>query len=229
MTMTHSFPCPPQAVIFDMDGLLVDSERLWKIAETRILAERGKTYSKELHAPLIGRAVNEFVVGLIERYELDDTPQALASLLEERVLEVIIQDTRPQPGAAEIVEWVSAQGLPYGIASSSSLAVIHATIGTQRMWDDSFPVRCSGSEVAKGKPAPDVYLLAAERLGVAPQACIALEDSPNGSRAAVAAGMTCFAVPDVSHSHPSAFADITPFVFASLHEALNALKGCNAL
>ncbi|MGV2436437.1 MAG UNVERIFIED_CONTAM: hypothetical protein LVT10_17360 [Anaerolineae bacterium] len=71
-----------------MDGLLVDSERLWKIAETRILAERGKTYSKELHAPLIGRAVNEFVVGLIERYELDDTPQALASLLEERVLEV---------------------------------------------------------------------------------------------------------------------------------------------
>ena len=224
--MIHSFPCPPQAIIFDMDGLLVDSEQLWKIAETRILAERGKTYSKELHAPLIGRAVNEFVVGLIERYELDDTPEALARLLEERVLEVIIQGTRPQPGAVEIVQWVIAQGLPYGIASSSSLEVIHATIGTQRVWDNAFSVRCSASEVAKGKPAPDVYLLAAKRLGVAPEACIALEDSPNGSRAAVAAGMTCFAVPDMSHSHPSAFDDITPFVFTSLYEALKTLQGC---
>jgi beta-phosphoglucomutase-like phosphatase (HAD superfamily) len=86
-------------------------------------------------------------------------------------------------------------------------------------------VRCSGDDEIQGKPAPYVYLSAARRLGVDPSDCVALEDSPNGSRAAVAAGMTCFAVPDRSHTGPEAFETITPYVFDDLHAVLKALRG----
>lgn len=221
-----TYPCPPQAVIFDMDGLLVDSERLWKIAETQWLAARGATYSDAKHAPFIGMALPEFVPNIKRVYELEDDVETLIAELIERVTTIIQTDTQPQPGAHEIVDYVVAHNIPHAVASSSPLPIVHATLNSQPAWKDRFAVRCSADEVAKGKPAPDVYLLAAERLGVDPAACIALEDSPNGSRAAVAAGMACFSVPDLSHAQLAAFADITPHVFGTLHEALAVIKGC---
>ncbi len=224
--MTPPYPCPPQAIIFDMDGLLVDSERLWKIAETQWLADRGATYSEEKHAPFIGMALSEFVPNVKEVYELNDDVDTLITELIDRVTALIKADTQPQPGASEIVDFVVAHNIPYAIASSSPMPIIHATIGSQPTWKDRFTVRCSADEVENGKPAPDVYLLAAERLGVDPTQCIALEDSPNGSRAAVAAGMACFSVPDLSHTKLEDFADITPHIFGTLHEALAVIRGC---
>lgn len=221
------FNCSPEAIIFDMDGLLLDSEKLWKIAETELLADRGAQYSDEKHEPLIGMGMSEFIPGLKQTYELDDDLDTLHDELIERIHRIVkAHDTEPQPGAFEIVDYVVAQKLPYAIASSSPLSLIHATIGSQARWDGLFPVRTSAEEVPNGKPAPDVYLLAAERIGVTPEKCLALEDSPNGARAAVAAGMTCFAVPDQSHSHPERFNGVTPHVFASLHDVLKTLKDC---
>ncbi len=221
-----NFPCPPAAIIFDMDGLLVDSERLWKQAETDLLAARGVAYSEEKHAPFIGMGMGEFIPNIKRVYELQDDAAVIKDELIERILVIIQQDTQPMPGAFDIVDWVVAQGMPYAVASSSPLKVIGATLGSQSQWDGLFPVRASAEEVPNGKPAPDVYLLAAERLGVDPTQCVALEDSPNGSRAAVAAGMTCFSVPDTSHSQPEAFTGITPHVLGNLHEALARLRGC---
>lgn len=221
-----AIPCPPKAIIFDMDGLLVDSERLWKIAETELLAERGAQYDEQKHAPFIGMALPEFLPNIKRVYELDDDVDALMSELIQRVVAIIKRDTQPQPGANDIVQFVLQHTIPHAVASSSPLAVIHATLDSQAQWAENFQVRCSADEVAKGKPSPDVYLLAAERLGVDPKACIALEDSPNGARAAVAAGMTCFAVPDLSHTTVEAFNDVTPHVFPSLHEALSEIKAC---
>jgi HAD superfamily hydrolase (TIGR01509 family) len=224
--MTHPYPCPPQAIIFDMDGLLVDSEKLWKIAETGWLADRGATYSDEKHAPFIGMALPEFVPHIRQAYGLDDDAETLLADLMQRIITLIETQTTPQPGAAQMVDYVASYNIPHAIASSSPMAVIEATLNSQPTWAEVFAVRCSADEVPNGKPAPDVYALAAERLGVQAAQCIALEDSRNGARAAVAAGMTCFVVPDLTHAAPSDFEEITPFVFATLHEALATIRGC---
>lgn len=224
--MTAHFPCPPAAIIFDMDGLLVDSEKLWKIAETDLLAERGRAYSDETHAPLIGLGLSDFLPGMRDAYHLSDDVDSLRVELLERLTVIIQQGTDTMPGAFEMVQFVLDHNIPYAVASSSPIDVINATLGSQPAWEGLFAVRCSADEVPKGKPAPDVYLLAAERLNVDPTQCIALEDSRNGSRAAVAAGMTCFSVPDLSHAHPDQFTEITPFVFNDLHAVRKQLTAC---
>jgi HAD superfamily hydrolase (TIGR01509 family) len=222
------FPCPPAAIIFDMDGLLVDSERVWQMAETDWLAARGATYSAEKHAPFIGMKLTEFVPNVKRVYELDDDVDTLYNDLIDRMMRRIPTETRTQPGALELVEFVQQQGIPYAIASSSPMNIINATVASQPAWADAFTVRCSADEVPNGKPAPDVYLLATERLKVTPSACLALEDSRNGARAAIAAGMACYAVPDLSHAQPDDFAAITPLVADTLHVVLEKLRGCYA-
>jgi beta-phosphoglucomutase-like phosphatase (HAD superfamily) len=225
MTTFPNFPCPPAAIIFDMDGTLVDSERLWKKAETAMLAQHGITYSSETHAPFIGMALREFLPNLCKAYGISTPAEELRIELVQRVLDVVAESPA-MPGAFELVEFVASRGIPYAIASSSPMPIIHGTLASQPAWADRFTVRCSADEVAHGKPAPDVYLLAAQRLGVDPTQCIAIEDSRNGSKAAVAAGMTCFTVPDLSHASPADFAHITPFIFESLHHVLDALEPC---
>jgi len=101
--------------------------------------------------------------------------------------------------------------------------VIEAVVKSQG-WEEAIPVRVSADLCAKGKPAPDVYLKTAEILGVAPADCVALEDSPVGARAAVAAGMTCLVISDPAHSVPADFAEITPHVYTNLHDVLRDLK-----
>ncbi len=221
-----TIPCPPAAIIFDMDGTLVDSERLWKVAETNLLARRGVAYSDEKHAPFIGMGMDDFMPGIAGAYGLDEDIDALVDELMSEIIGLIKTESQAQPGAFEMVDYVIERSIPYGIASSSSLQVIHATIGSQPRWDNAFAFRTSAEEVPKGKPAPDVYLLAAERLSVDPTTCIAIEDSKNGARAAVAAGMTCLAVPDKSHTNPTVFAEITPHVFDSLHEVRAFVEAC---
>jgi HAD superfamily hydrolase (TIGR01509 family) len=221
-----NFPCPPTAIIFDMDGTLVDSERLWKVAESGLLARRGLTYEDEKHAPFIGMGITDYMNGIMGAYGLQGDMQSLIAELNADIVRLLKTDTQPQPGAFEMVDYVTERNIPYGIASSSSLEVINATIGSQPRWDNAFAFRTSAEEVPRGKPAPDVYWLAAERLGVNPTECIAIEDSANGARAAVAAGMTCLAVPDTSHTNPAVFAHITPHVFNSLHEVKVFIETC---
>jgi HAD superfamily hydrolase (TIGR01509 family) len=122
-----------------------------------------------------------------------------------------------------MVAYVMEQHIPCAIASSSSRVVIDATL-RQQGWDSLFAIRCSAEDELHGKPAPDVYLRAAERLGIAPQECLALEDSLTGAKAAVAAGMVCYAVPDLTHTTAEAFAGVTPYIFGSLLEVLENLN-----
>ena len=125
----------------------------------------------------------------------------------------------------ELLEYLLARGIPCAIASSSPMPIIDAVV-TSQGWDRFFQTHVCGDDVTHGKPAPDIYLEAARRIGIAPEACLALEDSPNGSRAAVAAGMVTIAVPDLSHTSHAAFEAITPYVFDSLHEVQAALELC---
>lgn len=218
MTMTF------KAIIFDMDGLLVDSETVWEQVETELIEARGYRYTDELRSQIIGLRIDEFMGILRDHYQLQESAEALTDELLARMLAAIPQKVKPQPGAIELVNYVQAQGLPCAIASSSPMSIIDATINTQG-WQHIFHQRFSADDDARGKPAPDVYLRTARALGVEPSEVLALEDSRNGARAAVAAGMTCYVVPDASHTTDvSLFDTITPHVFASLFDVLDHIK-----
>lgn len=215
----------PQAIIFDMDGLLVDSEPVWAMAEGALLNERGKQWDIEIQRPLIGMRMRDFLVGIRSGYGLSDTVDELVAELIGRMTKLVPTQVVPRPGAPELLEYLLARGIPCAIASSSPMPIIDAVV-TSQGWDRFFQTHVCGDDVTHGKPAPDIYLEAARRIGIAPEACLALEDSPNGSRAAVAAGMVTIAVPDLSHTSHAAFEAITPYVFDSLHEVQAALELC---
>jgi HAD superfamily hydrolase (TIGR01509 family) len=213
-----------KAIIFDMDGTLVDTESVWQDAEAEMMQDRGVIYTKEIRSQVLGLRVDEFFDKLRHLLKLHDTTETLKNELEARVLALLPTETVPMPGAAEIVTFVVERNLPRAIASSSAQSIIESVVETQG-WQEAIPVRVSADRCAKGKPAPDVYLLAAEILGVNPAECIALEDSPVGARAAVAAGMICLVICDPAHSVPADFTGITPYVYTNLHDVLRDLKG----
>lgn len=214
---------PFSAIIFDMDGLLVDSEVIWHQAEREFFAERGIPYTDDLRALILGIRIDVMFHKLKPILNLQEPIEDMVAELTERMLALIPHQTVPQPGAREIVAYVSQHHIPTAIASSSPQAIIDAIVKSQH-WCDIFTIRCSADDVPRGKPEPDVYLYAAEKVGVPPAKCLALEDTPVGARAAVAAGMTCYAVPDLAYSKPESFAGVTPHVFNTLHDVLHALR-----
>ena len=212
-----------KAVIFDMDGLLVDSEPLWAICERDLLDRRGKVWAASIQNKFIGMRINDFLRGMSAGYGLSAPVEVMRDELETQMCELIPERAKPRPGAQELIDYLHGNGIPCAIASSSGQIIIDKVVDSQG-WSHVFATRVTGDVVPNGKPAPDVYLEAARQLGISPADCLALEDSPNGARSAVAAGMTTYAVPDASHSHPEALAAITPHVFHSLHEVLDLLR-----
>ncbi len=212
------------ALIFDMDGLLVDSEPVWHEVEVELIESHGYSYSDEVRELGIGMRVDEFAAILQRHYpKLGDSPAAIEAAITDRMLALPAERIRARPGADEIIRFAAERDIPRAIASSSSQVVIeHFTrlLG----WQDLIPRRYSAEFVKHGKPAPDIYLHAAEQLGIPPESCLALEDSRAGTRSALAARMTCFTVPDLSHSSLDDFADVNDKLFGSLFEVLNAIK-----
>jgi len=213
----------PQAIIFDMDGLLVDSETVWEEAETAMIEARGRRFDRTVREQLMGMRIHEFSIKIRELFQIDDSAETLSAELIDNMLRLIPDRALPMPGAAELLDFIVENGIRCAIASGSPIEIIECVVNS-RGWNDIFPVRISADVVSNGKPAPDVYLETAKRLDVPAAACIALEDSPNGARAAVAAGMVCYAVADHRHTRPEAFGGITEYVFSSLHDVLAALR-----
>lgn len=210
------------AIIFDMDGTLVDSEVVWEKAETELFADRGIVYNDDARQKVIGLRLDEFFQVLIDHYGMSESIEALSDELNERMLKLIPIIVEAKPGAEEIIDFAVNSGRPYCIASSSPMVIIKAVVKAMN-WGERIPHLFTADDVERGKPAPDVYIYAAEQLGADPKRCVAIEDSPNGAKAAVAAGMTCYVVPD-AHSHHSRFSSITPHVYDSLHQVLAALR-----
>jgi HAD superfamily hydrolase (TIGR01509 family) len=212
-----------QAIIFDMDGLLVDSETVWEAAEIELIESRGRKFDKAVREQFMGMRMDEFFRRLREAFQLEDSAESLYAELIGTMLELIPERALPMPGAGELLEYVIENRIPCAIASGSPKEVIECVVSS-RGWIDVFPLRISADLVARGKPAPDVYLETARQLGVLPENCLALEDSPNGARAAVAAGMVCYAVADKRHMRDDAFDGITEHIFHSLHDVLAELQ-----
>lgn len=214
---------PLKAIIFDMDGLLVDSEPVWEEAETTVFLSHGIHMERHVREQLIGLRNDEFIGRLREIYRVSVSAETLQREVIGQMLAIIPHKVKAKGGAREILAYAGEEGIPIAIASSSPVAIIEAIVKSQG-WEAVIPIRCSAETVALGKPAPDVYLKAADLLGIGPEDCLALEDSPNGARAAVAAGMTCYAVPDGDLSRDEAFNGITEHRFDSLHRVLRQLK-----
>ncbi|MCC6616510.1 MAG: HAD family phosphatase [Anaerolineae bacterium] len=209
-------------IIFDLDGTLVDSERVWHMAETRLVESRGHTYRLEDRALVLGLRIDEAMLALRDHFDFGDDIPALVSELNLSMVDLVAENVVARPGAGELIEYVVQRGIPHAIASASPQIVIDAIV-EHMGWLPYFPVRCSADDEAHGKPAPDVYLTAARRVNVAPNACLAIEDTPAGARAAVSAGMTCFVVPDHMYSKPHMFDGVTPHVYSGLPEILRTL------
>jgi HAD superfamily hydrolase (TIGR01509 family) len=183
-----------QAMIFDLDGVLVDSERMWDEVRRAVTAEHGGRWRPEATRALQGMSTPEWARYLVERLGARISPDEIAAAVIEEMARRYAAGPPVLPGAAATVRAV-AERLPVAIASSSPPVLIEAFLAATEL-TSLVPVAVSSEQVAAGKPAPDVYLEAARRLGVAAGSCGAVEDSTNGLRAALAAGMTVFAVPN---------------------------------
>jgi len=184
-----------QAVMFDMDGLLVDSEPLWFQAEAFVMARLGGSWSEADQHALVGGSMPTTVSFLLSKAARPAEPAVVASWLTDAMVELLSTGPLPvMPGAAELLGEVVAAGLPYALVTSSEPAVMNAVLARL---EAPFPVTVCGADVSRSKPDPEGYLRAAEKLGVDPRHSIALEDSPKGVAAAEAAGYLTVAVPSV--------------------------------
>ena len=193
-----------------MDGVLLDTERLYTEATQRIVGRFGKTFDWSVKGNMIGRPARESARYLVDTLALPITPEDY--LREREVLfETLMPTAQPMPGARELAAALRARGVPMAVATSSARPVFELKTTHHRAWFSEFDVVVLGDDprVARGKPAPDIYLLAARELGVAPRQCVAVEDAPAGVDAARAAGMQVVAVPDPALGrHRVAAADV---------------------
>jgi len=186
---------PVEAVVLDMDGLLIDTEPVWRAAQAAVFAGIGIALSESDLLDSTGQPVEELIPVWRRRspgVELSD--DEIADRIIDQVIGYVKARGQPMPGVTAAIALFERYGLRLAIASSSPLRLIDAVC--DRLGLARIAVRCSAREEVRGKPAPDVYLTAARRLGVAAAGCLALEDSPNGIASAREAGMRCVAVPD---------------------------------
>ncbi len=183
-----------KAVIFDMDGLLVDSEPVWDKARAAMAAEAGKGWNEDDHKAVMGVSTQEWVDYMIQRLDLTLPPEQVQQHIIDRMVELYQAGVPYRPGAVAAVELAHAH-YPTGVASGSPQVLID-TVTNDAAVAGKFQIVLSADTVPKGKPNPDVYLAVAKKLGVDPAACVCLEDSGNGILSGSRAGMKVIAVPD---------------------------------
>ncbi|MEX1297160.1 MAG: HAD family phosphatase [Candidatus Limnocylindrales bacterium] len=183
-----------QAIIFDMDGLLVDSEPVWDEARKWMADQAGKPWGSNDHHAVMGVSTEEWADYMIERLELTLSRQEVIDAVIGHMVEMYRAGVPYFPGAVELVE-AAASAFRTALASGSHPTLIE-TVTADPPMRDRFEVIVAADDVGRGKPAPDVYLAAAERLGLDPADCVCLEDSGNGILSGADAGMKVVAVPD---------------------------------
>ena len=186
-----------EAVVFDMDGVLLESEEVWDAVREEYVRERGGRYDEEVQRALMGMSSVEWSRYLHDVAGVPDPPDAIDDEVVRRMLAAYRERLPLISGAVDAVQRLAAR-FPLALASSSNRPLIDAALELAGL-TQYFRATVSSEEVARGKPAPDVYLEAARRLDVPPKGCAAVEDSHNGIRSAKAAGMFVVAVPNPSY------------------------------
>ena len=180
-------------VIFDMDGVLIDSEGIWSLVRAAVVARHGGHWTEADQRNVMGDNSRQWSAYIVRTWNLAVSAERIFREVLAAMIDRYAQGLTVLPGAAAAVAALAVR-YPLAVASSSPRELIPVALRLAG-FGDSFPVVVSSDEVERGKPEPDVYLLAAQRLGVAPDRCLAIEDSSNGIRAALAAGMPTIAVP----------------------------------
>ena len=213
-----------EAIAFDLDGLLISSEEIWDSVRERFVRERGGRYDAEVQRAMMGMSSPEWSSYLHDAAGVPDTPEEINAEVVRRMLGAYRERLPLLPGAVEAVER-AAKRFPLALASSSNRALIDEVLeltGLARL----FRATVSSEEVGRGKPAPDVYLEAARRLGVEATRCAAVEDSHAGIRSAKAAGMRVVAIPNPSYPPDDEALAAADVVLGSLAELGAGLYGC---
>ena len=182
-----------EAVVFDLDGVLIDSEPVWEQVRRGLVAERGGHWAADAQRRLMGMSTPEWARYLSEDLGVGLPPGEVAALVTGRMAARYREHIPLLPGAADAVRRLAARW-PLGLASSAPAVLIETVLQAAGLSPD-FQVTMSTEQVPQGKPAPDIYLAVAGRLGVAAASCAAVEDSSNGLRSAAAAGLRVIAVP----------------------------------
>jgi beta-phosphoglucomutase-like phosphatase (HAD superfamily) len=183
-------------VVFDLDGVLIDSEPVWEQVRRQVVAEHGGHWRPEAQSKLMGMSTQEWARYLSEDLGVGLPPDRVADLVIERMAARYREHVPFMADAIAAVRRLASRW-PLGLGSSAPTRLIRTVLTTADLLD-SFAIAMSTEQVAHGKPAPDIYLAVATKLGVAPSECAAVEDSTNGLRSAAAAGLAVIAVP-----HPS--------------------------
>ena len=205
-----------EAVVFDMDGVLIDSEPVWERVRRKFVAERGGHWPADAQGRLMGMSTAEWSAYMSADFGLQLTAQQVAALVIEAMADEYETHLPLLPGAIDAVRAL-ADRWPLAVASSSPNSLIETVLDAAAL-RPAFRAAVSSEEVARGKPAPDVYLAAIKRLGVAPAAGVAIEDSANGLRSAAAAGLAVIAVPRPEYPPPAEALDLARLVLDSLTE-----------
>jgi pseudouridine 5'-phosphatase len=184
----------PRAVIFDMDGLMFNTEDVYQRVGTELMRRRGIEYTQELSDAIMGRPPQVCFETMIRWHGLDDRWEAMARESEDLFIGLLDEGLAPMPGLVELLDALEAAGIPKAICTSSSRRVLTAVLARFHM-EPRFQFTLTAEDITHGKPHPEIYLKAAERLGLAPGQILVLEDSQTGCRAAAEAGTLVVAVP----------------------------------
>ena len=205
-----------EAVVFDLDGVIVDSEHVWDEVREELARERGGRWHEGAQADMMGMSSVEWSRYMHDVIGLTETPEDISDEVVRRMLARYGDELPLIDGAVEAVQRL-AGSFRLALASSSNRPLIDAVLAQARI-ADLFEVTVSSEEVARGKPAPDVFVEAARRLDLAPERCAAVEDSGNGIRAAHAAGMRVVAIPNRRYPPPGDALDLADVALESVDE-----------
>lgn len=186
------------AVIFDMDGLMFDTERISQRAWMRAAADQGFTYLESVYQGVIGRALPDVERYTIQAFGADFPFQAVYVNKQRYMQESLERDGIPfKPGLISLLDWLSAHSITAAVASSSPREIVLRNLRIAGLKLERFTAIVGGDEVSHGKPAPDIFIEVSRRLGLIPQDCLVLEDSNAGIKAAHSAGMHSVMIPDL--------------------------------
>jgi sugar-phosphatase len=209
-------------VIFDMDGLLIDSEPLWREAANELFVQYGKQLTAEQYALTTGLRTKEFVAYWFRHFNLSmEAAPGAEKIIVDLVIKLVKQKGKPMPGVAHIFNFFLERSFTIGLATSSPPALIDVVVDMLGIGTHLQAI-CSAENLAFGKPHPEVYLNCAEKLGVQPAQCICFEDSFNGMIAAKAAKMKCVIVPSIHEARNPAWeaADLKISTLANFNQLL---------
>lgn len=183
-----------KAVIFDMDGVLIDSEPFIREAAVKMFAEHGVTVQPEDFLPFTGAGEDRFIGGVAEKYDFQLDPVRDKDRTYEFYGEIVRGKLHPLPGVHEFIERARAKGLKLAVASAADRVKVEINLSEMGISHDTFDAVITGSDVTHKKPDPEIFLTAAAKMGVEPADCLVCEDAVNGVKAAKAAGMRCLGI-----------------------------------